>query len=1015
MNRCEVLPARSACERAAAKPDFARENAKCIYGARSLWIAVIAVVALGLAVCGTANAVPPKAAGPVGTPADCPWLNPHLPIAKRVAMVMKKMTIADEISMVAGHGTRPYVGDTPEIRSLCIPAIGLEDGPNGVGDGLKGVTKLPSGASLAATFSRKLAYEYGQVIGAEQAGKGSAVDLGPTVNIARDPRWGREFESLSEDPTLAADLAVAEIHGIQSKRVMAQVKHFDAYNQETYRNTSKDDVLVSKRALHEIYMPAFRAAIRRGWVGSIMCAYSTVNGQYSCENPYLLTDVLRGEWNFEGFNTSDWGAVHSISAAKAGTDMEEPSDRFFGAPLKKAVTNGTISRAVLNTMVKRILYQMFRFHFFNHPPSGSTSAVVTTPAHQAISTRVAEAGTVLLKNDGHLLPLRKSANIAVIGPAASAQVTYGGGGSAHVVPSSTVTPLAGIEAVTGTSSVSYTQGLPTDAQLKPIPAADLSKPFAGTKPGSSYSGTLTAPETGTYIIGLTNSCHCYSVASVAINGKPLINNPGTPPAESYSAAVHLNKGQAYQLTVKGPGPIMGLSKKKLKKLMKAAGPKKRKTYERLLKLMEGGHPSKLAWATPSTVQADIQKAVEAAKSAKVAVVVVADNTESEGADRPDLRLPSAQNELVSAVAKANPHTVVVVQAGAPIAMPWLDRVPALLDTFYPGQTDGTALANVLFGKVDPGGHLPVTFPRKLADVPAASPERFPGVNGKVHYSEGLLVGYRWYEAKHIQPLFPFGFGLSYTHFRYSDLDMSRHEVNGVTAIRVSARVTNDGHVKGTDVAQLYLGMPGSTGEPPRKLVGFRRVTLAPGASKVVHFTITPRDEWWWGQNGWTETAGTYYVYVGDSSALDNLPLAGRYEMKESIGDRQVTVSAPGTLKPGARTVVSVSLSAGGNEALHGVHLSLKAPGDWQVVALGHKNSGEIAANQAATEKFAVTPPSGAVTQYVTLYGTADFSHGACMGGETHHGKRASGHHHRGMWAAHCGVRRHGGKTVLLGS
>ncbi|HZE16729.1 MAG TPA: glycoside hydrolase family 3 C-terminal domain-containing protein, partial [Mycobacterium sp.] len=346
------------------------------------------------------------------------------------------------------------------------------------------------------------------------------------------------------------------------------------------------------------------------------------------------------------------------------------------------------------------------------------------------------------------------------------------------------------------------------------------------------------------------------------------------------------------------------------------------------------------------------------------------------------------------MAKANPHTVVVVQAGAPIAMPWLDHVPALLDTWYPGQTNGTALANVLFGKVDPSGHLPVTFPVKLADVPAASPERFPGVGGHVHYSEGLLVGYRWYDAKHIQPMFPFGFGLSYTQFKYTDLDLSKHEVDGVSAIQVSARVTNTGHVKGTDVAQMYLGMPSSTGEPPRKLVAFRRVTLAPGQSKVVHFTITPRDEWWWGQHGWTETAGNYYVYVGDSSALANLPLAARYEMKQSIGNRQVTVSAPKTMKPGTRTVVSVSLSAGGNETLHDVHLNLKAPGGWHVKALSQKASGDVAPSQVVTEKFAVTPPSDTVTQFVTLYGTANLAQGACKAGDMmHQGKAAAWHHH----------------------
>jgi len=260
------------------------------------------------------------------------------------------------------------------------------------------------------------------------------------VNIDRDPRWGREFESLSEDPRLAGEIAAAEIRGIQREGTIAQVKHFDAYNQETYRNTSKDDVIVSRRALHEIYMPAFRTAIRHGKVGSMMCSYATVNGHYSCQNHYLLTDVLRRKWNFSGFVTSDWGAIHSVSAAEAGADLEEPGHRFFGRPLLQAVTGGKIPRAAVNSMVAPILHQLFRFDFFNHPRSATTTAVATTAAHRATSTRIAEAGTVLLKNTGHLLPLASTAKIAVIGPAASAQVTTGGGGSAHVIPSATVSP-----------------------------------------------------------------------------------------------------------------------------------------------------------------------------------------------------------------------------------------------------------------------------------------------------------------------------------------------------------------------------------------------------------------------------------------------------------------------------------------------------------------------------------------------------------------------------------------------
>lgn len=940
-------------------------------GGGSLLFAAIGFAAFSLAVCGAANALPAKAARPSGSSATCPWLNPHLPIATRVSMLMQKMTIEDEILLVEGHGAQPYAFNQPAISALCIPPFTLQDGPNGVGDQLTGVTDLPAGASLAATFSPKLAYEYGQVIGAEQAAKGSDVDLGPTVNIDRDPRWGREFESLSEDPQLTSEMAVAEIRGIQSRGTMAQVKHFDAYNQETHRNTSQDDVLVSQRALHEIYMPAFRAAIREGNVASVMCSYATVNGAYSCEDHYLLTHVLRNEWNFEGFITSDYGAVHGLSAATAGTDMEEPEKKYFGAPLQKAVTDGTIPRAVLNTMVERILYEMFRFHSFNHPPSGSIGAVVTTAAHQAISTRIAEAGTVLLKNSNSLLPLSASASIAVIGPAASEQVTYGSGGSAHVVPSSTVAPLAGIEAIAGASNVSYTPGLPTAAQLTPIPPADLSTPRSGDY---RYSATLTAPETGTYIIGFANGCNCYTPWSLVMNGRTLVNNPGTPPVTTYLSAIGLVKGQTYHVTLFGTDSVSGLT-----------------------------------WATPSTVRADIQKAVKAAQSAKVAVVVVADDTESEGADRPDLRLPSAQNELVSAVAKANPHTVVVVQAGAPIVMPWLGNVSAILDTWYPGQTNGTALANVLFGKVDPGGHLPVTFPAKLADVPASSRESFPGVDGKVHYTEGILVGYRWYEAKHIQPMFPFGFGLSYTHFQYSHLKLSAQKVDGVTAVQVSARATNDGHVKGSDVAQLYLGMPASTGEPPRRLVEFERVTLAPGQSQVVHFTIEPRDEWWWGHNGWTESAGAYTVYVGDSSALANLPLTAHYRMKTAIGDRQVTVSAPKTFQLGTSAEVTVTLSAGGDETLHDVQLRLAAPGGWQVTPLGHQTSGATAPDATVAEKFRVTPPSGGVPHYATLYGTADLGQGACSGGgmSADHGQAMGG------GSGQCSVHRDAGTRVLL--
>lgn len=966
-------------------------------GNATLLLLAIFFASVSLTPCSAKHLVPvkpiAKVAGPVGVAVDCPWLDSHLPVAKRVAMIMHKMTLADEINLVEGHGMHPYVGDIAENARLCLPEIGLEDGPNGVGDGMTGVTQLPSGASLAASFSRGLAYRYGRVIGAEQASKGAAVDLGPTVNIDRDPRWGREFESFSEDPELAARLGVAEIRGIQSQRTIAQVKHFAAYNQETYRTTPQDRVSVSERALQELYLPAFRAAIRRAKVGSIMCAYSTVNGYYSCENRALLTGVLRGEWNFGGFVTTDWFALHSLSGATAGTDLEEPFSRFFGVPLQHAVEQGVVSRATLNTMVAHILTPLFRFQFFNHPRLASIAVEATTAAHEAVSTQVAETGTVLLKNREHLLPLSRAQQIAVIGPAASAQVTYGGGGSAYVVPSVTISPLAGIAALAGPGRATYTQGLPSNRELTPIPAADLSPPYSGH--GDSYTATLRAPQTGTYIIGFTNGCHCFGRLTFSIDGRILINEPGRPHATTYSVSVHLRRGQRYALAISAGGPMRRLPKRRT---------------------ASGQSASQLLWATPSIVRSEIRKAVIAAKAAQVAVVVVADNTETEGADRPNLNLPSAQNALVTAVAAANPHTVVIVQAGAPIAMPWLGQVSAVLDTWYPGQTNGAALANVLFGKVDPSGHLPVTFPRRLADVPAASPARFPGIGGQVHYSEGLRVGYRWYDAQHIKPLFPFGFGLSYTRFRFSELHLSASRLDGVTPLHVSARVTNVGHTTGTDVVQVYLGMPRSTGEPPRKLVDFRRVTLSPGQSTVVDLTVTPREEWWWGHKGWTETPGLYRVYVGDSSALANLPLSGHYIMDTSIGDRRVSVSAPSTFKPGARVVVHVTLGTGGNEALNRVELRLRGPGGWRIEPLGETTYGTLAPHATATATFVVTPPSWTVSQYVTLFGTARLSTGSCSTDAvaSHLNSPVATDSHSYTGTAQCrGTRRHGSETVLV--
>src|SRR5215469_5309694 len=503
-------------------------------------LAAVVAVSAPLAAAATA----PAAAGQAS--ASCPWLDQSLTVSQRVQMLMSQMTLPNKINMVTGAGfSEPYVFYISAVPSLCIPAIGEEDGPVGVGDGLHGVTQMPSAASLAATFDPSLAKAYGQVVGSEERGKGAMVDLGPTVNIDRDPRWGRSFEAYTEDPYLNASISTADINGVQSQDEMAQVKHLAVYNQEINRNTPADNAIVSTRALHEIYLPAFWAATQEAHASSAMCAYSFVNGQAACQNNYLMQDTLDQRWGFPGFVTSDYQAMHStVQSANAGDDQEMPAPQYYGSALQAAVQSGQVSMATLNDMVSRILTEMFRFNEFNNPPTGSTSTAVTTPAHQAVSTAVAEAGTVLLKNAGAALPLSASGagTVAVIGPAASAAPADTGGGSAYVTSTFNVTPLQGIQAAARTgTTVNYVQGLPADKSLSAIPSTDLTPAYQSTNYGQTYTGTLTAPETGTYVLAFQNP-GSYTATSLYLDGKEILANPGTPPVSTYSVSVDLTAG-----------------------------------------------------------------------------------------------------------------------------------------------------------------------------------------------------------------------------------------------------------------------------------------------------------------------------------------------------------------------------------------------------------------------------------------------------------------------------------------
>jgi beta-glucosidase len=814
--------------------------------------------------------------GQAAATTTCPWAGSHAPIATRVAAVLRAMTLDDKLAMVDGigftTGTAGYVGSIAANPRLCIPALNLEDGPQGVADGVPGVTQLPAPVALTASFDQGLARAYGTVVGSEEHGKGADVNLGPTVNIVRDPRWGRAFESYGEDPYLAGQTAVGYIDGVQSQGVMSQVKHLAVYNQETNRNTSADNAIIGQRAMREIYLPQFQAAVTQGKAASVMCSYSTIDGQYACQNADVL-GILKNQWHFPGFVTSDWGGTHStVPSALAGLDMEMPGGTllgpdYYGPPLKKAVQDGQVPVPVLNGMVSRILTEMFRFGMFDHAPAGSLTATVTTPAHAQTGRDVAEAGTVLLKNDGGTLPLaaHSGQHIAVIGSDAGSYALTSGGGSAGVIAPHVVTPVQGItkRAAACGATVAYAQGdLPAQGALTAVPASAFPKGLRATYyNNTSLSGTPAA--TGT-------------VPNVALSwgGKspaPGVNASGW--SAKFTGTVNLPAKGEYSLSLS----LTGTASVTIGGHQVFTGETGYNSVVRATVTLPAGAAAievdygdtipfgsdgvTLGWQPPANLLAE---AVAAAKKASVAVVF-ASNFETEGADLATISLPANENKLISAVAAANPDTVVVLNTGSAVTMPWLSQVKGVLEAWYPGQDDGDEIAAVLFGDVDPSGKLPVTFPASLAQVPASTAAQWPGVNGKVHYSEGVLVGYRWYATRHITPLFPFGYGLSYTSFAFSNL-VVRPDGNGY---RVSADVTNTGHRSGAEVAQLYVGDPASTGEPAEQLKGFQRVTLRPGETTRVTFRLGRGAFAWW--NGhWTVTAGTYALKVGDSSA--NLPL-----------------------------------------------------------------------------------------------------------------------------------------------
>lgn len=696
-----------------------------------------------------------------------PWMNPSLSPDERADMVLKEMTLDEKIDLVHGQGMpgwgkpRPSAylsnggaGFTLGVPRLGIPIIQMSDAAYGVRSSAENgrySTALPSNVALAASWDAEAACEYGALIARELRAQGYNMTLGGGVNLTREPRNGRTFEYQGEDPILAGTLVGNMMKCEQAQHVIGDIKHYAVNDQESGRG--EVDAIIDKRALRESDLLAFQIGIEIAHPGAVMCSYNAVNGDFACENQYLLTEVLKKDWNFKGFVVSDWGGTHStVKASAAGLDNEEPADTFFGEPLKQAVESGQVPMAELDDHVRRILRSEFASGIVDEPVQKS---VVDVEGGFETARRLAEQSTVLLKNSNGTLPLDRAKlhSIAIIGPHADTGM-ISGGGSAQVDP------------------------------------------------------------------------------------------PGRPPSR-WLEHVWFPTSPLKAVGAKAPGVNVQFD--------------------------SGANPASAAGL---------------AKKADVAIVFAYQWT-SEGMDLPNLSLPENQDALIEQVAAANPRTIVVLETGTAVTMPWLDQVSAVVEAWYPGSKGADAVANILFGDVNPSAKLPMTFPRSEADLPhpklVTPPPRKPGTPFRmgeakptfsVHYDEGLKVGYKWYDAENKPVLFPFGYGLSYTTYSYSDLKVSPGK-----RTTVSFTVKNTGSRAGAEIAEVYAALPASAGEPPKRLVGWSMVRLSAGESKEVNVSVDPKylsiyDET---LDGWKLVPGSYTFMVGGSS--QDPPLVEKVDLK----------------------------------------------------------------------------------------------------------------------------------------
>jgi beta-glucosidase len=843
----------------------------------------LATLLTGCTLRAPANPSAPATLADVTRPAPSPSPQPvrlSSPLDAQVETWLSALTLEEKLGLVAGTGF-----DTVGVPRLNIPALRMTDGPAGVRVGQS--TAFAAGVLLAATFDPTQAERVGAAIARETKGQGKNVILAPGVNIARTALNGRNFEYFGEDPELAARTTVAYIRGVQSQGVVATVKHFAANNQETERMTVSSEV--GARALHEIYLPAFEAAVKEAGVWAVMCAYNRIGGLYACEHPGLLGDTLRRDWGFRGLVISDWGATHSVAPAiRAGLDLEMPKGEFFTpAALRTALDQHTIAPAQLDEMVRRQLRAIAALHLDGdatvHPEA------IDTLEHRAINREVARAGFVLLKNDAGALPLdrTKLRRIAVVGPRGG--LVDGGGGSAHVSATRKVTLVDALrEALGNKVRVDFAPGEITPDGLTPIPTSALTPPA-----GHAGHGLL-----GEYFVG---TAHAGTPALVRVD--PSVDfhwelappAPGLPedkfsvrwtgqltPAISGLYALALRSDDGSRLYVDGKLVVDDWGDHpptlKMAEIALVGG----KAYDLRLDYFEGilGASVELLWQRAD--KDPMRRVAEVARGADLVLAAVGDGMgdETEGSDRPSLALPGRQDAIVRAAAAVNPKVVVITTTGAAVAMPWLDKVPAVLHAWFPGQEAGAALLDVLLGDVSPSGKLPVTFPKRLQDEPASG--NFPGAAGKVVYQEDVLVGYRWYDTRKIEPLFPFGYGLTYTTFAYRELTVSAWDAS--TGVSVRLKVKNAGRRPGAEVVQVYVHAPATTVvRPEQELRAFAKVDLSPGEEREVILKLPVR-------------AFAYFDPKAPPQENERWHVdAGKYEVRAASSSRDIRLRAPVTV------------------------------------------------------------------------------------------------------------------------